>query len=65
MNIQIHRGLDQIGGCITEISTATSRVFVDMGKNLPGSGRQMSEEEEREYDFDYDAYEDYYDADNN
>lgn len=49
MNIKIHRGLDQIGGCITEISTATSRVFVDMGKNLPGSGRQMSEEEEREY----------------
>ena len=49
MNIKIHRGLDQIGGYITEISTATSRVFVDMGKNLPGSGRQMSEEEEREY----------------
>ena len=49
MSITIHRGLDQIGGCITEISTATSRVFVDMGKNLPGSGRQMSEEEEREY----------------
>ena len=49
MSITIHRGLDQIGGCITEISTATSRVFIDMGKNLPGSGRQMSEEEEREY----------------
>ena len=49
MSITIHRGLDQIGGCVTEISTATSRVFVDMGKNLPGSGRQMSEEEEREY----------------
>ena len=41
MSITIHRGLDQIGGCITEISTATSRVFVDMGKNLPGSGLQM------------------------
>lgn len=49
MSITIHRGLDQIGGCITEISTATSRIFVDMGKNLPGSGRQMSQEEEREY----------------
>lgn len=49
MNIKIHRGLDQIGGCITEISTATSRVFVDMGKNLPGSGEQMTNEEEREY----------------
>ena len=49
MSIKIHRGLDLIGGSITEISTATSRIFVDMGKNLPGSGRQMSEEEEREY----------------
>lgn len=49
MSIIIHRGLDQIGGCITEISTATFRIFVDMGKTLPGSGRQMSEEEEREY----------------
>ena len=24
MNIKVHRGLEQIGGCITEISTATS-----------------------------------------
>lgn len=49
MSIKIHRGLDQIGGCITEISTATSRVFIDMGSNLPGSGQQMSKDEEREY----------------
>lgn len=49
MKITIHRGLDQIGGCITEVYTATSRVFIDMGSNLPGSGRQMSKEEEREY----------------
>ena len=49
MSIKIPRGLKQIGGCITEISTATSRVFVDMGKNLPGSGDQMTNEEEREY----------------
>ena len=49
MNIKIHRGLEQIGGCITEISTATSRVFVDMGRNLPGSGQQMSKEEEHEF----------------
>ena len=34
--ITIHRGIDQIGGCITEISTDTSRVFVDFGQNLPG-----------------------------
>ena len=37
MNIKVHRGLEQIGGCITEISTATSRVFIDMGQNLPGN----------------------------
>ena len=34
MNIKIHRGLEQIGGCITEISTENSRVFIDMGQNL-------------------------------
>lgn len=38
MNIIVHRGLEQIGGCITEISTATSRVFIDFGQNLPGNG---------------------------
>lgn len=38
MKIEIHRGLDQIGGCITEISTETSRVFIDFGQNLPGNG---------------------------
>lgn len=38
MDIKIHRGLEQIGGCITEISTATSRVFIDMGQNLPSVG---------------------------
>ena len=49
MKITIHRGLEQIGGCITEICTATSRVFIDMGSNLPGSGQQMSKENEHEY----------------
>lgn len=49
MNVKIHRGLEQIGGCITEISTATSRVFIDMGCNLPGSGQQMTKDEEHEY----------------
>lgn len=34
--VTIHRGIDQIGGCITEISTKTSCVFVDFGQNLPG-----------------------------
>lgn len=38
MKITFHRGLDQIGGCITEIRTATTQVFIDMGQNLPGVG---------------------------
>ena len=47
MDIKIHRGLEQIGGCITEISTATSRVFVDMGQNLPGLGEPTTTEEDQ------------------
>lgn len=47
MNITIHRGLDQIGGCITEISTATSRIFVDMGQNLPGCGEKTTPEQDK------------------
>ena len=47
MNIKIHRGLDQIGGCITEISTDTSRVFIDFGQNLPGNGVTTTWEEDR------------------
>ena len=47
MNIKIHRGLDQIGGCITEISTETSRIFVDMGQNLPGNGEQTTPEQDK------------------
>lgn len=47
MTITIHRGLDQIGGCITEISTATSRIFVDMGQNLPGNGEQTTPEQDK------------------
>lgn len=47
MQIKVHRGLEQIGGCITEISTATSRVFIDMGQNLPGNGEVTTPEEDR------------------
>lgn len=35
MKITIHRGIDQIGGCITEIATARSRILIDLGQNLP------------------------------
>ena len=48
MDIKIYRGLEQIGGCITEISTATSRVFIDMGQNLPGVGEPTTADEDRQ-----------------
>ncbi|MFR9543261.1 MAG: MBL fold metallo-hydrolase [Rikenellaceae bacterium] len=35
MQITIHRGIDQIGGCITEIATSEARVLIDLGQNLP------------------------------
>lgn len=47
MKITIHRGLEQIGGCITEISTATSRVFIDMGQNLPGCGTHTTRDKDK------------------
>ncbi|MBR3456022.1 MAG: MBL fold metallo-hydrolase [Bacteroidaceae bacterium] len=46
MIIKVHRGLEQVGGCITEISTATTRVFIDMGQNLPGVGEPTTEEQD-------------------
>lgn len=36
MNITIHRGINQIGGCITEVATANTKVIIDLGSNLPG-----------------------------
>jgi len=35
MQITIHRGIDQIGGCITEIATDKARILIDLGQNLP------------------------------
>lgn len=35
MKITIHRGIDQIGGCITEIATENARILIDLGQNLP------------------------------
>lgn len=35
MKITIHRGINQIGGCITEIATNSTRIFIDFGQNLP------------------------------
>lgn len=46
MKIKIHRGFDQIGGCITEIWTDSSRVFIDFGQNLPSNGKTATPEED-------------------
>lgn len=35
MKITIHRGINQIGGCITEIATYKARILIDLGLNLP------------------------------
>ena len=37
MKITIHRGSDQIGGCITEYEINGWKLFVDYGEQLPGS----------------------------
>ena len=36
MNIKIHRGTHQIGGCVTEYEHDGYRLFVDYGEELPG-----------------------------
>ena len=37
MEIIIHRGTHQIGGCVTEIKSKNTRVIIDMGSELPSS----------------------------
>ena len=37
INITIHRGANQIGGCITEIATTKTKIIIDLGSNLPGN----------------------------
>ena len=37
MDIIIHRGTHQIGGCVTEIRTGFASIIIDMGAPLPGS----------------------------
>ena len=49
MKITIHRGINQIGGCITEIATDKARIFIDLGQNLPdGEGIVNDELSSRE-----------------
>jgi len=42
MKIIIHRGTHQIGGCVTEIKTDNTRMFIDMGSELdPGDSSSL------------------------
>jgi len=43
MKITIHRGIDQIGGCITEISSDTTRIIIDLGQNLPDGNNKIDD----------------------
>lgn len=42
MQIKVHRGTHQIGGCITEIKTAVARIIIDMGSELPRADKSES-----------------------
>lgn len=56
MNIIIHRGANQIGGCITEISSEGCKILIDLGSNLPGSKKEeLTEEQIKEITEDADA----------
>ena len=56
MKITIHRGANQIGGCITEIATKDAKIFIDLGSNLPGSDKtDYSADEVRRITADADA----------
>ena len=43
LEIIIHRGINQIGGCITEIATANARILIDLGQNLPDGEGNMDD----------------------
>lgn len=37
MKIKVHRGVNQIGGCVTEIKSKKTRILIDVGTNLPNT----------------------------
>ena len=44
MKITIHRGANQIGGCIIEIESAKGdRIFIDFGHNLPEGDKKSDD----------------------
>lgn len=45
MKITIHRGINQIGGCITEVqSSSGTKILIDLGHNLPDAEGQVEDE---------------------
>ena len=47
MKITIHRGINQIGGCITEVQSASgTKILIDLGHNLPDADGQAEDEYE-------------------
>ena len=47
MRITIHRGINQIGGCITGIESASGmKILIDLGHNLPDTDGQAEDEYE-------------------
>lgn len=40
MTVTVYRGTHQIGGCVTEYRTKTTRILVDLGIPLPGAPHQ-------------------------
>lgn len=41
MQIKIHRGVNQIGGCVTEIKSEKARILIDIGSNLPNCENEV------------------------
>jgi len=44
MKITIHRGINQIGGSITEIATDNTKILIDFGQNLPDGEGNVSDD---------------------
>ena len=44
MTVTVHRGTHQIGGCVTELRTKTTRILIDLGSPLPGPEGAVPEE---------------------
>ena len=55
MKVIVHRGGQQVGGTIIEISTGNCKVFLDLGSSLYGSKSELSQSKVRQLTRDADA----------